>query len=378
MAQKKAHTAAPVTLAVDGMGGDVGLAVTVPAVARLLATHPTVRILFVALPELVEQALTQAGLTGHPRLEFIPAAEVVGMDDSVRVALRNKKQSSMRLAINQVRDGHAQAAVSAGNTGALMAVSRFVLKTLPGIERPAICAPIPTCKGHCHMLDLGANVDSGSEHLLQFAIMGSALVRAVDQLEKPRVALLNIGEEDIKGNEQIKEAAVLLASHPQINYVGFVEGTGIFKGDVDVVVSDGFVGNVALKTMEGVASMVGHMIREEAARSWFKKLSALFALPLLKGLKQRLDPQRYNGASLVGLNGVVVKSHGSADINGFVSALQVAVHEAERNVPALIRAGLALSPLVEAMAAEDIASEVEKSEVEKSRVEKREAGESNE
>lgn len=356
MAHQKAHTAAPVTLAVDGMGGDIGLAVTVPAVARLLAAHSSVRILFVALPELAEQALAQAGLTNHPRLEFIAATEVVSMDDSVRVALRSKKQSSMRLAINQVRDGHAQAAVSAGNTGALMAVSRFVLKTLPGIERPAICAPIPTRKGHCHMLDLGANVDSEPQHLLQFAIMGSALVRAVDQLERPRVALLNIGEEDIKGNEQIKEAAHLLASHPQLNYVGFIEGNGIFQGDVDVVVSDGFVGNVALKTMEGVASMVGHMIREEAARSWFKKLSALFALPLLQGLKQRLDPQRYNGASLVGLNGVVVKSHGSADINGFVSALQVAVHEAERNVPALIRAGLAQSPLIEAAA-----SEVEKS-----------------
>ncbi|MEE4251302.1 MAG: phosphate acyltransferase PlsX, partial [Alcanivoracaceae bacterium] len=242
----------------------------------------------------------------------------------------------------------AQAAVSAGNTGALMAISRFVLKTLPGIERPAICAPIPTRKGQCHMLDLGANVDSEPQHLLQFAIMGSALVRAVDQIENPRVALLNIGEEDIKGNEQIKDAARLLEAHPQLNYVGFVEGNGIFQGDVDVVVSDGFVGNVALKTMEGVASMISHMIREEIAQSWLNKFSGLMALPVLRGLKHRLDPQRYNGASLVGLNGIVVKSHGGADINGFLSALQVAVHEADRNVPALIGAGLAQSPLINA------------------------------
>lgn len=339
---------AQVTLAVDGMGGDAGLTVTVPSVAQLLARHDNVRVLFVALQEPAEKALAAAGLLNHPRLELVPAAEVVTMDDPVAVALRSKKQSSMRIAINQVRDGRAQAAVSAGNTGALMAVSRFVLKTLPGIERPAICAPIPTRKGQCHMLDLGANVDSEPQHLLQFAIMGSALVRAVDGIEKPRVALLNIGEEDIKGNEQIKEAARLLEKHPLLNYVGFVEGNGIFNGDVDVVVSDGFVGNVALKTMEGVASMIGHMIREEISSSWLNKLSGVMALPVLRGLKQRLDPQRYNGASLVGLNGIVVKSHGGADVNGFVSALRVAIHEAERNVPALIRAGLAQSPVTEA------------------------------
>ena len=337
-----------VTLAVDGMGGDAGLSVTVPAIAKLLAANQSVRIILVALDEPGQQALAAAGLAKHPRVEFIAAADVVTMDDPVAVALRTKKQSSMRLAINQVRDGRAQAAVSAGNTGALMAVSRFVLKTLPGIERPAICAPIPTRKGQCHMLDLGANVDSEPQHLLQFAIMGSALVRAVDRIEKPRVALLNIGEEDIKGNEQIKEAARLLEAHPQLNYVGFVEGNGIFQGDVDVVVSDGFVGNVALKTMEGVASMISHMIREEIGQSWLNKLSGLMALPVLRGLKQRLDPQRYNGASLVGLNGIVVKSHGGADINGFLSALQVAVHEADRNVPALIGAGLAQSPLKKA------------------------------
>ena len=328
-----------VTVAVDAMGGDAGLPVTVPAVAEVLKRHADLRILLVGLTDPMAAAVTSAGLDQHPRLTLVPASQVVGMDDPVAVALRGKRDSSMRLAINQVRDGQANAAVSAGNTGALMAVSRFVLKTLSGIDRPAICTAIPTRVGHCHMLDLGANVDSEPEHLLQFALMGSALVRAVDGNQSPRVALLNIGEEDIKGNEQIKQAAALLAAHPGMNYQGFIEGNGIFAGEADVVVCDGFVGNVALKTMEGVASMVGHMLREEIASAWWKKVSGLLALPVLRGLKKRLDPEAYNGASLVGLNGVVVKSHGGVGVDGFVSALEVAVLEARRNVPQLI-AGL--------------------------------------
>ncbi|MCB1837701.1 MAG: phosphate acyltransferase PlsX [Alcanivoracaceae bacterium] len=324
------------TLAVDAMGGDAGLPVTVPAVAQLLKRFREVRVLLVGDAEQVRAALGAAGLASESRVEVVHASEVVSMDDPVSVALRNKKDSSMRVTINQVKEGRAQAAISAGNTGALMAVSRFVLKTLKGIDRPAICTAIPTRDGHCHMLDLGANVDSEPEHLLQFALMGDAVVRAVDGIEKPRVALLNIGEEEIKGNEQIKEAAQLLQDNPLLNYVGFVEGDGIFRGEADVIVCDGFVGNVALKTMEGVASMIGGMIREEVSRNWLNKLSALLALPLLGGLKSRLNPQRYNGASLVGLNGVVVKSHGGADVQGFLAALQVALHEAQRNVPALI------------------------------------------
>lgn len=324
------------TLAVDAMGGDAGLPVTVPAVAQLLKRFSEVRVLLVGDAEQVRAALAAAGLASNERVDVVHASEVVSMDDPVSVALRNKKDSSMRVAINQVKEGRAQAAISAGNTGALMAVSRFVLKTLKGIDRPAICTAIPTRDGHCHMLDLGANVDSEPEHLLQFALMGDAVVRAVDGIEKPRVALLNIGEEEIKGNEQIKEAAHLLQDNPLLNYVGFVEGDGIFRGEADVIVCDGFVGNVALKTMEGVASMIGGMIREEVSRSWLNKLSAVLALPLLGGLKSRLNPQRYNGASLVGLNGVVVKSHGGADVEGFLAALQVALHEAQRNVPALI------------------------------------------
>jgi glycerol-3-phosphate acyltransferase PlsX len=325
-----------VTLAVDALGGDHGLPVTVPAVAQVLRRHADLQVLLVGREDDIARSLSEHGLAGHPRLSIVHASEVVSMEDSVAVALRNRRDSSMRVAINQVREKQADAAVSAGNTGALMAVSRFVLKTLPGIDRPAICTAIPHQSGHCHMLDLGANVDAEPRHLLEFALMGSALVRAVDGIEAPRVSLLNIGEEDIKGNEQIKESAALLSEHPALNYAGFVEGNGIFKGETDVVVCDGFVGNVALKTMEGVASMIGNMIREEANRSLLTKLSGLFSLPLMRGLKSRMDPQRYNGASLLGLNGIVVKSHGGADINGFVSALEVAVLEAQRNVPALI------------------------------------------
>ena len=335
---------AVVTLAVDAMGGDHGLPVTVPAVARVLASHPDLHVILVGDPAAMTPVIKKEGLEGHPRVTVTPASEVVTMDDPVAVALRNKKDSSMRVAVNQVKDGHAQAAVSAGNTGALMAVSRFVLKTLPGVDRPAICTAIPTASGHCHMLDLGANVDSEPRHLLQFALMGQAVVRAVDGQKRPKVALLNIGEEDIKGNEQIKEAAALMQQTQDLNYVGFVEGDGIFLGDVDVVVCDGFVGNVSLKTMEGVAKMIGGMIREETRRSPLRLLSGLFALPLLGGLKKRMNPDRYNGASLVGLNGVVVKSHGGTSVEGFACALEVAVLEARRNVPALIRDALAPEP----------------------------------
>lgn len=330
-----------VTLAVDAMGGDHGLSVTVPAVARMLSRHDHLNIILVGQPQALAEAMQKHGLQDHARIIVQPAAEVVEMDDSVAVAMRQKKDSSMRVAINQVKEGKAQAAISAGNTGALMAVSRFVLKTLPGVDRPAICTAIPTSTGHCHMLDLGANVDSEPEHLVQFALMGQALVRAVDGIKSPRVALLNIGEEDIKGNEQIKEAAALLRETGDMNYVGFVEGNGIFAGEADVVVCDGFVGNVSLKTMEGVAKMIGNMIREEIAHSWLRKLSGLLALPVIMGLKKRMDPDRYNGASLVGLKGVVVKSHGGTSIEGFISALEVAELEARRNVPALIRDALA-------------------------------------
>lgn len=329
-----------VTIAVDVMGGDHGPTVTLPAVASALAQHKDIAILLVGDEQQINGPLSHYGLDKNDRVRVVHASQVVEMDDPVAVAMRNKRDSSMRVAINQVKEGHAQAAVSAGNTGALMAVSRFVLKTLPGIDRPAICTAIPTKNGHCHMLDLGANVDSEPQHLLQFAVMGSALVRAIDGTEKPSVALLNIGEEDIKGNEQIKEAAALLSADGQLNYTGFIEGDGIFEGEADVVVCDGFVGNVALKTMEGVASMISGMLKQEASKNIFRKLLSLLALPVFMGLKHRVNPQKYNGASLVGLNGVVVKSHGGADETGFASALNVAVLEARRNVPELIRVSL--------------------------------------
>ncbi|MFP5440915.1 MAG: phosphate acyltransferase PlsX [Gammaproteobacteria bacterium] len=324
------------TIAVDAMGGDHGPSVTVPAALKSLALHSSLNLVLVGDEAVLREALAKQGAGNNPRIRVQHASQVVAMDDPVAVALRNKRDSSMRVAINLVHEKQADACVSAGNTGALMAISRFVLKTLPGIDRPAICTALPTLIGHVHMLDLGANVDSTAEHLQQFAVMGSILASAVDGIEKPRVALLNIGQEDIKGNEQIKAAAQLLAADPSINYTGFVEGDGIFKGHADVVVCDGFVGNVALKASEGVAKMMGEFIKRQIKRNPLTMISGLLALPVLNGLKREMDPGRYNGASLVGLNGIVIKSHGSADASSFANALAVAVREVDKNVPELI------------------------------------------
>jgi glycerol-3-phosphate acyltransferase PlsX len=324
------------SVAVDAMGGDHGISVTVPAALLALKRHPDLELQLVGDEVLLAADLRKRGVAGNPRLHVVHASQVVAMDDHVSVALRNKRDSSMRVAINQVHLRAADACVSAGNTGALMAISRFVLKTHPRIDRPAICTALPTISGRVHMLDLGANVDSTAEHLHQFAVMGSILAMAVDGISRPRVALLNIGQEDIKGNEQIKAAAQLLAADATLNYTGFVEGDGIFKGHADVVVCDGFVGNVALKTTEGVAKMIGEMIKRQIKRNPLTLLSGLAALPVLNGLKREMDPGRYNGASLVGLNGIVIKSHGSADVQSYANAITVAVHEVDKNVPALI------------------------------------------
>lgn len=329
---------AGITLAVDAMGGDGGVDLTLPAVATLLERHQDVSVILAGLPDVLAARLRQHKLTDHPRLTLLAAKDVVLGDDPVVVALRHKKQSSMRLAIDQVKLGKAQAAVSAGNTGALMAISHFVLKMLPQIERPAICTAIPTRSSHCYMLDLGANVGVEAEHLVQFALMGKALAE-VEGIRAPRVALLNIGEEDIKGNDVIKQAAALLAALP-INYTGYVEGDGIFRGEADVIVCDGFVGNVALKTMEGVARLVGDTLRDEAGKGLLYKISALLAMPLLGRLKARMNPDAYNGASLLGLDGIVVKSHGGASVAGFLHALEVAVREARRGLPALIASAM--------------------------------------
>lgn len=309
-----------VTVAIDCMGGDHGPAVTVPAAQAFLRRHPGTRAILVGLPEALEAAVSQSGDSLGDRLIVAPALEVVGMDEAPASAMRGKKNSSMRVAIDLVKEGRAQAAVSAGNTGALMAISRFVLKTLPGIDRPAIASILPTQKGRSCVLDLGANVDCTPEHLLQFGVMGAMLAAAVEHIERPSVGLLNIGEEAIKGNEVVKQAAELLRESG-LNFYGNVEGDDIYKGTTDVVVCDGFVGNVALKTSEGLAQMLASFLREEFSRGVASRAMALLALPVLRRFKSRVDHRRYNGAALVGLRGVVVKSHGSADAFAFEQAI---------------------------------------------------------
>ncbi|MGE5386718.1 MAG: phosphate acyltransferase PlsX [Betaproteobacteria bacterium] len=318
-----------IRIAIDCMGGDHGPSVTVPAACRFLDSHREVSLILVG-----QQEHILAQLSGNPygeRLRIVHASEVVGMDESPSLALKNKKNSSMRVALNLVKQGEAEACVSAGNTGALMAMSRFVLKMLPGIDRPAICPQLPTMHGHVHMLDLGANVDCTPEHLLQFAIMGAMLVSAVDHKERPTVGLLNIGEEDIKGNEVVKAAADLMKAS-DLNFIGNVEGDGIFQGEADVVVCDGFVGNVALKASEGVVRMLAHFLRQEFRRNLFTMLVALVAMPVLKHFKKRIDPGHYNGAILLGLKGISVKSHGSADIPSFGKAIERACEAAGNRV----------------------------------------------
>ncbi len=315
------------------MGGDQGADTVVPAALNTLERRPDLRLILVGDQETLRQRLHQAGYRdGSDRLHIHHASEVVGMDESPSRALRLKKDSSMRVAIDLVKGGAAQACVSAGNTGALMATARYVLKTLPGIDRPAISTSIPSIEGHTLVLDLGANVDCSAEHLFQFAVMGSVLANAVHGLERPRVGLLNIGEEEIKGNDQVKEAARLLAES-SLNYIGFVEGDDVYKGGVDVVVCDGFVGNVALKTSEGVAKMIGHFMREEFRRNLLTRLAGLIAMPVLRAFRRRIDPRRYNGASLLGLRGIVIKSHGGADALAFENAIDVAALEVQKAVP---------------------------------------------
>lgn len=316
-----------VTVAIDCMGGDHGPVVTIPATRAFLRQHPGAKAVLVGLPEVIEAALDELGPEFGDRLSSQAASEVVGMDESPVSAMKNKKDSSMRVAVELVKSGRADAAVSAGNTGALMAISRFVLKTLPSIDRPAIATALPTMSGKCYVLDLGANVDCSAEHLLQFGVMGASLVAAVEHAERPRVGLLNIGEEIIKGNEVVKQAGELLRNSG-LNFVGNVEGDDIYRGKSDVVVCDGFVGNVALKTSEGLAQMLASFLREEFSRGVLSKLAALVALPVLKRFKRRVDHRVYNGAVLLGLRGVVVKSHGSADAFAYEQAIYRAAEAA--------------------------------------------------
>lgn len=318
------------------MGGDFGPSVTVPASLYTLARHPELEILLVGQEDAIRKALRDEGFDTHDRIEIQHASEIVGMDESPSSALKKKKDSSMRVALNCVKENRAQACVSAGNTGALMATARFVLRMLPGIDRPAICNGMPGIHGSTHLLDLGANVDSSADQLLQFAVMGSILVSAINNQAAPSVGLLNIGEEEIKGNERVKQTAVLLAESG-LNYVGYVEGDDIYKGEVDVIVCDGFIGNVALKSSEGAAKMIAEFVKQEFKRNWLTKCIALIAMPVLKAIRRRTDPRRYNGASLLGLNGIVIKSHGSADKLSFANAIEESILEVEKNVPEKIR-----------------------------------------
>lgn len=320
-----------IDVAIDCMGGDHGPHVTVPAALEFLAKNAGTGIVLVGEQAAIETELRKGGAFGNSRIRIRHTSEIVQMDDAPAQALRTKKDSSMRVAIDLVKSGDAQACVSAGNTGALMAISRFVLKMLPGIDRPAIVSVLPTLNGCTYMLDLGANVDCEPEHLLQFGLMGAALVSAVEHKDRPTVGLLNIGEEAIKGNETVKRAAELLRGSA-LNFVGNIEGDDIFRGTTDVVVCDGFVGNVALKTAEGIVHTLGMALKEEFMRNWPSKLAALLAKPVLGRFRNRFNPGRYNGATLLGLRGIVVKSHGSADRFAFERAIERAYDEVNNNV----------------------------------------------
>lgn len=323
----------PVTIALDAMGGDHGPSVVVPAAIGTVERIGRLETILVGDSRAIEAELANRSPPARVRIHH--AAEQVGMDESPAQALRTKKDSSMRVALDLVASGEADACISAGNTGALLAIARFVLKTLPGIDRPAIVSALPARRGSTHVLDLGANVDPTPEHLFQFAVMGSTLVRAIHHLPAPRVGLLNVGAEEIKGHDRVREAAQLIAGS-DLNYVGFVEGDGIFSGEADVVVCDGFAGNIALKSSEGAARMIGAMIDGEFRRNGLNRIAGVFARPVLRAVARRIDPRSYNGAIFVGLRGIVVKSHGGADVYSFTNAIREAVAEVENNVPARI------------------------------------------
>ena len=330
-----------ITIAVDGMGGDHGPSVVVPATVDFLRRDPDCSVVLVGREETLRPMLAKRSAEFAGRMVIRHASEVVEMHEAVASALRGKKDSSMRVAVDLVKAGEADAAISAGNTGALMAISRFVLKTLPGIDRPAIASILPTVGGHVYVLDLGANVDCQAEHLRQFGIMGALLVSALEHRERPSVGLLNIGEEDIKGNDVVKQAAELL-KQSDLNFYGNVEGDDIWKGVTDVVVCDGFVGNAVLKSSEGLAQMIAGGLKEEFSRNLFNKLVAVLALPVIRAFKRRFDHRGYNGASLLGLRGIVFKSHGSADAYAFRCAMERAAEAARQRLPERIAARMAL------------------------------------
>ncbi|MBT4835958.1 MAG: phosphate acyltransferase PlsX [Methylococcales bacterium] len=324
-----------ITIAIDAMGGDHGIDVVIPATLKMLQQEPSLKIILTGAEDLLSKKLGKNLKQFSNQLQIKNATQIVEMDDLVSHALRSKKDSSMRVAINLVKHGEADACVSAGNTGALLATARFVLKTIPGIDRPAITTAVPCIGGYTHMLDLGANIDCEPEHLFQFAVMGTELVKTIYNINNPKVGLLNIGEEEIKGNEQIKKAATIISESP-LNYVGFIEGDDIYQGKADVVVSDGFIGNIALKSSEGVAKMVNQLIKDAFYTNVFTKFAGLIAMPVMRSFREKIDPRRYNGASLLGLQGIVIKSHGSADVVAYANAIKIGMLEVEKAVPSQI------------------------------------------
>ncbi|WP_031323175.1 phosphate acyltransferase PlsX [Stutzerimonas stutzeri] len=335
---------APV-IAIDAMGGDFGPHCVVPASLSCLAESPSLHLVLVGQSSLLEQLVAQHSGVDRSRLKIVDAPEMIGMDERPSQALRGKPRSSMRIALEQVRDGAAQACVSAGNTGALMALARQVLKTLPGIDRPAMVTAIPTQGDPCLLLDLGANVDCAAEQLFQFAVMGAVAAESLGRM-RPRVALLNVGTEEVKGNQQVKQAALLLQQAADLNYLGFIEGDGLYRGEADVAVCDGFVGNVLLKASEGVASMLVARVEALFRRSLGARIVGVAALPLLRRLRAELSPAQYNGASFLGLQGIVVKSHGGAGADGFKVAIRRAASDVEHDLPALL--GRRLGPFLAA------------------------------
>ena len=322
-------------IAIDVMGGDYGPEVIIPSALRCATDHPDLFLVFVGDKHQLDQCLRHHQYNPD-RIQIQHTEQVVAMDDKPSVALRHKKGSSMHLALNLVKAGEAQACVSCGNTGALMAISRYIIRTLQGIDRPAIIKAMPTIKSRCYLLDLGANINCEAENLIQFAAMGSLMCEAVEKKTRPAVGLLNIGHEESKGGDQVQLAAGLLKSNEMLNFIGFVEGDAIYQGDADVVVCDGWVGNVALKTSEGLARFVSHLIKDAFNKNPLTRAAGLVASPVLEGLKKHLEPQQYNGAGLLGLNSVVVKSHGQANDEGFYHALTEAMLMVEQDVPGLI------------------------------------------
>lgn len=327
-------------ISLDAMGGDHGVSVVIPAAVEALGNYADLQLTLVGDEATIKEELSKQGQYDESRVLIRHTTQVVEMDEMPALALKKKKDSSLRVAIDLVKAGEVDACVSAGNTGALMATAKFVLKMIPGISRPAIMSALPSLVGHTHVLDLGANIDCSAEQLYQFGLMGSAAVEAVEDISNPRIGVLNVGSEAIKGSAVVKETGQLLQAS-SVNYIGFVEGDDIYTSDVDVVVCDGFMGNVALKTSEGLAKMISTNLKASFTRNFLTKLSGLIALPVLQSFRRTIDPRRYNGASLLGLNGIVIKSHGGADALAFENAIKIARIEAQKNIPQRITSLLA-------------------------------------